>query len=87
MYFLTQIDGIPCICKVTHYSPARPMTGSGYGDCEPPEEEEFDFEILDRNGYPALWLARKVDEHVEFRLCHEYKNFVSELIASMAMDG
>lgn len=53
---------------------------------DPPEPEEFDFEILDRKGYPALWLARKVDEHVEFRLCHEYKNIVSEFNANMAMD-
>lgn len=81
MEFHTQIEGIPCICRVTHYSPATPMKGAGYGDCDPPEEEEFDFEILDRKGYRACWLERKVDEHVEFRLCHEYLKIVKELNA------
>lgn len=81
MQFFTQIEGIPCICQVTHYSPARPMTGSGYGDCEPPEEEEFDFEILDRKGYRAHWLERKVDTHVEIRLQDEYLKIVKEFNA------
>lgn len=81
MEFHTQIDGIPCICKVTHYSPAKPMTGTGYGDCDPPEEEEFTFEILDRKGYRAYWLERKVDTHVEFRLQHEYLKIVKEFNA------
>ncbi len=81
MKFDTQIEGIPCICKVTYYSPAKPMTGSGYGDCDPPEEEEFDFEILDRKGYRAHWLERKVDTHVEFRLQDEYLKIVKEFNA------
>ena len=66
MEFHTQIDGIPCICKVTG-------------------KDEFDFEILDRKGYRALWLERKVDEHIEFRLQHEYLKIVKEFNASMAM--
>ena len=88
MEFRTQINGIPCICRVTHYSPATPMARNGYGEViDPPEPEEFDFEILDRKGYRAYWLERKVDEHIEFRLCHEYKKIVSEFNASMALDN
>ena len=87
MDFVTQVEGIPCICRVTHYCPETPMWGSGYGDCEPPEPEEFAYQILDRKGHRALWLERKVDEHIEFRLCHEYKKIVSEFNASMALDN
>lgn len=55
------IAGIPCGAHVTHYSPAKPMviTGTGYGDCEPPEPEQVEFFIVDRRGYPADWLAVK----------------------------
>lgn len=79
MEFRTQIEGIPCICKVTEYRPPVPITGTGYGDTNPPEDEVFSFEILDRKGYRAYWLERKVDTHVEFRLCHEYLKIREEL--------
>ena len=81
MKFPTQIEGIPCICKVTYYSPAKPMTSSRYGDCDPPEEEVFYFDILDRKGYRAPWLERKVDTDVELRLQEEYLEIVKELNA------
>lgn len=73
--FPTTIAGIPCQCRVTHYSPDIPMriTGSGMGDADPPEPEEFEFEILDRSGRPAPWLESKLTDEDEDRLLAEFK--------------
>lgn len=76
MNFPTQVSGIPCLCQVLSYSPERPMiiTGSGFGDAEPPEPEDFDFELLDLNGRPARWLEKKLTEEDYYRLLKEYKS-------------
>ena len=74
MQFDTKVSGIPCICKVIHHSPYKPMriTGSGMGDCDPPEYEQFEFTILDRRGYPANWLEKKLKPEDTTRLLEEY---------------
>ena len=73
--FHTRVHGIPCLCDVTFYSPGAPMrtTGWGYGDCDPDEPEEFEFDILDRCGYPAAWLERKLTDNDYDRLLSEYR--------------
>ena len=75
----TNVDGIPCICNVLAYVPARPwkqhtFAGAGTGDCDPPEDEEFDYEILDRKGYPAPWLERKISSEDEARFIQLLKS-------------
>lgn len=57
------VQGIPCLIKVTHFSPGSP--GRYYGpaeDCHPEEPPEFSYDILDRSGRPAPWLERKVTD-------------------------
>lgn len=73
--FESRVAGIPCQIQVLTYYPDRPMriTGSGYGDADPPEDELFEFELLDRKGYPAPWLERKITDDDECRLLSEYK--------------
>lgn len=75
MTFMTTVAGIPCRCRVTFYSHGAPMrtTGWGYGDCDPDEPEEFEFDILDRRGYPAAWLERKLTDNDYDRLLSEYR--------------
>jgi len=74
MVFDTTVAGIPCQCLVYAYQEEIPMriTGSGYGDAEPPEPEVFDFRILDRRGHPAPWLERKLTKDDHERLKQEY---------------
>lgn len=76
MLFDTKVYGIPCQCLVHHYSPERTMriTGSGYGDADPPEPEEFEFQLYDRKGYPAAWLESKLNPDDKERLKAEYLN-------------
>ena len=73
MIFDTKIAGIPCQCKVLAFAPYKHMqiTGSGFGDAEPPEYPEFDFELLDRKGYPAPWLEAKLTSNDSDRLLEE----------------
>ncbi|MGQ0335716.1 hypothetical protein [Halomonas elongata] len=80
MTFHTHIAGIPCLCEVTHYCASLPMliTGTGFGDAEPPEPEEFEYRILDRRGRLAEWLERKVTQEDETRLLAEYRAEESE---------
>lgn len=75
MIFETRVHNIPCQCEVTGYLKALPMriTGTGFGDCEPPEPEEFEFILLDRKGRPAAWLEKYLTVDDEIRLLEEYK--------------
>lgn len=74
MIFDTRIAGIPCRCSVEYYSPHIPMRvyGTGMGDADPPEEEEFNFQILDRSGRRAEWLETKLTDDDRERLVEEY---------------
>ena len=74
MIFHTRVGGIPCQCLVYSYYPAVPMriTGTGYGDADPPEDEVFEFRLLDRKGYPADWLERKLTNNDADRIKKEY---------------
>lgn len=73
--FTTQVQGIPCKCEVTHYAHACPMriTGTGFGDADPGEFEDFEFTLLDRQGYPAQWLEDKMTGADMERLLAEFK--------------
>ena len=75
MIFTTKINGIPCLCEVTFHQKASPMriTGTGFGDAEPPELEDIEYQILDRRGRPAPWLAKKLPQDDDVRLMDEYK--------------
>lgn len=74
MQFYTTINGCPCYCSVLYYRPAEPMriTGSGFGDADPPEPEEFDFELLDACGKRLTWLEEQVTPEQERQLIAEY---------------
>jgi hypothetical protein len=48
------------------------ITGTGFGDADPPEPEEFEFRLLDRKGYPANWLESKLTLNDHHRLLKEY---------------
>lgn len=76
MIFETSIQGIRCRCEVTHYAAEVPMaiTGSGFGDAEPPEPEEFDFCIRGIDHDRRLkGLEDRVTPAVRQKLINEYK--------------
>lgn len=58
----TRIAGIPCQAQITHisgrYVPAK--TNADPDDCYPASYPEVEWEVLDRKGYAAPWLAKKM---------------------------
>lgn len=73
MIFDTRIAGIPCQCKVFAIYPAKPIYvhDKGWGYTEPPEPASFDYQILDRKGYPAPWLEKKLNDQTRYDLEEE----------------
>lgn len=70
--FVMVIHGTSVVCHVTHYSAACPMrvTGSGFGDADPPEDEEFEFYLKDADGVVHDgW----IDSDVEARALKQFK--------------
>lgn len=78
--FKTHIKGIPCQCRITHYYPGQAMiiTGLGFGDADPPEQEEFEYEILDRKGYVAPWLTKLMTSKDQMRIEQECSKEINE---------
>lgn len=58
-----RVDGIPCLIGVLDYNRTA---GSYSSRAETPDEyygyTESNWEILDRRGYPAPWLERKLND-------------------------
>lgn len=76
MIFEANIQDIPVLVKVIHYQAPRAMriTGTGFGDAEPPEEEEFDFLLFDNNMQNSTVLDEFMsDDTVHAQLLGEYK--------------
>lgn len=70
MSYIAEIDhrvaGIPCLIGVSHYD----RTEGSYSYDAPSDWDyhgytECDWEILDRRGRPAPWLARKINSKEE----------------------
>lgn len=82
MTFDTRVNGIPCKCEVLDYQPYIPMriTGPGFGDADPPEDEYFEFQLLDRRGRPAPWLERYLSPDVEDELLAQYREVLRKEI-------
>lgn len=57
--FATRIAGIPCQIQINQPVP----TGETHPSIHPDFRYRLlDFTVLDRNGYVANWLARKIDD-------------------------
>lgn len=75
--FSTTIAGIPCGILVESYLSVPPWKGSVY-DCPSNLDyygyTEFEFTVLDRKGYVADWLAKKLTDDDFTRIQEEYEN-------------
>lgn len=64
----TTISGIPCQIKVTRCFVQKPMGRMADSDWDCNGYEEIEFEVLDRKGYPAPWLAKKLSPEAVARI-------------------
>jgi hypothetical protein len=75
----TTISGIPCRIGITHYYVQKPMGmwADSADDCYGYTDLEYD--ILDRKGYQADWLARKLTSQDEDRISEEVAEYFSDM--------
>lgn len=68
----TYIDDEEVLIEVTYYAAPKPMriTGSGFGDCDPPEPVEFEYKVLHPDGTP--WPELDVSEEDDERIFEEF---------------
>lgn len=65
MIIEARIAGIPCQVKVTYFHKQAPWRGSAHNcpsDLDYYGYTEMDYEILDRKGYKAPWLEKKISD-------------------------
>jgi len=62
----TRIAGIPCLVSVSYSSP-RDYVGGPPDNAYQIDDGHFSYEVFDRRGRPAGWLARKVTARDEAR--------------------
>jgi len=67
----TRVAGIPCQALVTYYFSQKPMGPSADSDWDCYGYQEVEFEVLDRRGRPAPWLAKKLTDKDEQRIEQE----------------
>lgn len=74
MIFESKIQGIPCKVKVIDYYPYRPAArwGKEPNESDPPELEGLEYTILDRKGYKAPWLMKKLTAQDDERILEDY---------------
>lgn len=67
--FETHVGGLPCRVGCTAWEPYTPGRTSGPPEsCHPAEGGHGEWQLLDRRGRPAPWLARKLTPHDEQRI-------------------
>ena len=69
--FESSVAGIPCKVKVTYATKLIPASWDG-----PEEGGDFEFELLDRKGYRAKWLEKKLTDKDVERLEKEYEKYL-----------
>lgn len=74
--FESTIAGIPCGIVVTHYHNTPAHRGSPHtcdSDMDYYGYTEFEFYVVDRKGYKAAWLEKKLTDEDNARLEAEYE--------------
>ena len=72
----TRIAGIPCQIKIDYYFRQKPLGPQADSDVDCYGYTDAEYTVLDRRGYPAMWLQRKIDQRTADRimeLIYDYK--------------
>ena len=64
----TRIQGIPCGIRITHYHRQKPLGPRADSDIDARGYTDAEYTVLDREGYPALWLDRKIKDEDNERI-------------------
>lgn len=75
----TTVAGIPCFIAVTEYEPyVSAYTNNIPERCHPAEGGYGEYRLLDRKGYLAKWLERKVNRRIDQEIQDEIFNHMEE---------
>lgn len=79
MIFPTKIRGIPCQVDVIRYTRERNSLLLSNGECFPPEDREFEFNVYNiKRGSPMHWLKDLVTPQIEDQLVKDYLEYIEE---------
>ena len=87
--FASNVCGIPCIIRVDRYFKQRAWRGSVHScpsDLDYYGYEEIKYSVLDRKGYPAAWLERKLGPREHSRITEEISQVMREERDAMMAD-
>ena len=73
--FDTHIGGIPCQIKITSYFRQRTLGQRADSDIDCYGYTDAEYTVLDREGYPALWLDRKIKDEDNERILSLIDNY------------
>ena len=72
MNIASTVAGIPCLIDYQVYGKYVPAkTDADPNSCYEAEYPDVDFTVLDRKGYPAPWLEKKLTDDETNRIEHE----------------
>ncbi len=72
----SRISGIPCLIRVTHFESVRgSYSYNAASDWDYYGYTESEWEVLDRKGYKAAWLERKLSSKDESRIESEIAEY------------
>lgn len=77
----TRVAGIPCQARTTYYDYAPRGRGSPHLYASPEDYygyEDIEFELLDRKGYKAAWLERKMTKADKTRIENEISRHIAD---------
>ena len=58
----THIQGIPCLIAIGYYHKQKPLGMQADSDHDARGYTDAEYTVLDRKGYPAKWLERKMND-------------------------
>lgn len=79
--FEFRVSGIPCIISVDEYFYQAPYKGSRWScdsDVDWYGDEEIYYSVLDRKGYPAPWLEKKISSSDDDSIKEAIRNRFSD---------
>lgn len=74
----THIAGIPCQIKIDSYVYQKPLGPRADSDYDCYGYSECEYTVLDRKGYPAAWLERKMTDLDRERIENEIEEYKEE---------
>ena len=74
-HFDARIAGIPCRIKITSYIRQKPLGPRADSDIDCYGYTDAEYTVLDREGYPALWLDRKIKDEDNERILALIDNY------------